>query len=92
MIHEEKNEKHLPIPVFSFLRPTNSILFLNHILLSMGCYSTEIDLMTHSSIRESFRYAKLIGNSNEEEDFHKYSNELFKKMPTECSLNLNEIF
>ena len=33
-------------------------------MLSLGHFDTEIDLTTHASIRECFRYAKLIGDSD----------------------------
>ena len=36
--------------------------------------------MQHSSLRESFRYAKLIGLSENEDDLKKYSLELQKKI------------
>ena len=71
--------KHLPVPVFSYIKPTTGMQFIHHILLSMGCFSTEIDLILHSSIRESMRYAKLIGPSNEVDDLQRYSNELLYK-------------
>ena len=37
---------------------------------------TEIDLTMHPTIRESLRYAKLIGPSDDQEELEKYSNEL----------------
>ena len=79
LIHVENRKSHLPIPVFSFMRPTNGIQFLNHILLSMGEFSTEIELMTHQSIRDCFRYAKMIGDGEGEVDLQVYSNELLVK-------------
>jgi predicted GIY-YIG superfamily endonuclease len=78
MIYDDEKE-HLPVVVFSYVLPSNGIQFLNHILLSMGRFSTEIDLMTHSSIKECFCHAKLIGNSDEIEDLRQYSNDLLVK-------------
>ena len=67
---------HLPIPVFSYIKPTTGFQFIHHILLSMGCYDTEIDLTLQPSLREAFRYAMLIGPSNEHSDLERYSNQL----------------
>ena len=56
---------HLPIPVFSYIKPTTGFQFIHHVLLSMGCFDTEVDLILHPSLREAFPNAKLIGPSNE---------------------------
>ena len=83
LIHRDESQKHLPVPVFSYVKPFNPIQFINHILLSMGNYFTEIDLMMHTSMRECFRNAGLIGNSENPEELQRYSNELLKKYITE---------
>ena len=70
-------EEHLPVPVFSYIRPTMGTHFILHILLSLGRYKTEMDLLQHRSLRESFRYAKLIGPEDDDESLQKYSNEVF---------------
>ena len=59
------------------------VQFLNHILLSLGRFETEIDLMMHPIVRECFRYAKLIGPADDEESLQSYSyklSELFIKV------------
>ena len=79
-IKDDNNETdYLPIPVVSFIQLNTGIQFIHHLLLSMGRYSTEIDLILHASIRESFRYAKLIGDLNNEDDLQNYSNQLLYK-------------
>jgi predicted GIY-YIG superfamily endonuclease len=83
LIYDDSKEDHLPIPVFSYIRPNNAVQFLNHILISMGRFSTEIDLMTHGSIKKSFQHAKLIGNEDTEDKLVEYSNDLLKKYITE---------
>ena len=70
--------KHLIIPVFSYIKPTMGTRFILHILLSLGHFETELDLMLKPTIRESLRYAKLIGTSNEKEDLIEYSKKLQK--------------
>ena len=52
---------HLPNNVFSYIKPTVPTQSILHVLLAMGRFETEIDLMQHSSLREGFKYAKLIG-------------------------------
>ena len=76
LIYDDSEMNHLPIPVYSFIRPSNSLHFVNHILLSMGSYNTDIDMMMKPSLRECFRSVKLIGDSNEEEALQSYSNSL----------------
>jgi hypothetical protein len=49
-----------PILVFSNITPNNTSQFLYHLLLSMGEYDTEMDLLTHVSMRDSFVCAKLV--------------------------------
>ena len=48
-------------------------------LLSMGQFSTEIDLILQSSIRQSFRYAGLIGPSDDPTNLQSYSDILLYK-------------
>ena len=73
LIYVGDKRKHLPIPVYSFMKPKNAIHFLTHILLSQGEFLTEIDLMTHQTLRDCFRYAKLIGDDNSPESLQEYS-------------------
>ena len=51
--------------------------FILHILLSLGHYKTEIDLLQHVSLRESFCYAKFIGPENDDESLQNYSDRFF---------------
>jgi predicted GIY-YIG superfamily endonuclease len=79
LIYDDHTQHHLPIPVYSYVRPSNPVQFINHILLSMGRFSTEIDLMMHESIRDCFQYAKLIGEERDEEQLQSYSNQILAK-------------
>jgi hypothetical protein len=65
LIYKNKVKLHLLIPVFSHLRPTMGAQFVNHILLSMGRFGTEIDLRIHPTIRDSLIYAKLVTNTSD---------------------------
>ena len=69
---------HLPIPVFDYIKPNVQTRFILHILLSLGHFETEYDLLLQPNLRESLRYAKLIGPSNNTEDLQQYSNNLLK--------------
>jgi len=76
LVFEESINTHLPIPVYSFIKPTMATQFIHHILLSMGQFETEIDLIMQPSIKDALRYAKLIGASDNEEELESYSNKL----------------
>eukprot|EP00957_Ditylum_brightwellii_P200748 15303310-Ditylum_brightwellii.AAC.2 len=75
---EDEATKHLPVPVNFYTKPTLPVPFLIHILLSMGRFSTELDLFMHTSLGESLHYTQLIGPSDEEFDLQGYSNGLLK--------------
>ena len=75
---EDEGIRHLPVPVFTCIKPTMGIRFILHILISLGYFETEADLILHMSLRKSLRYAKLIGVSEDEESLKKYSNDLLK--------------
>ena len=78
-IEEINAEAHLPIPVFSYIKPTMGTQFILHLLLSMGHFSTEYDLTLHENLRESFRHAHLIGPENDQESLQRYSNQLLRR-------------
>ena len=73
---DQEQHDHLPVPVFSYIRPNTGLRYIHHLLLSMGRFTTEIDLILHPTIREALRYGKLIGSSNEPDDLQHYSNQL----------------
>ena len=77
LLYDDDSEEHLPIPVFLYVRPNFATQFILHILLSLGRFRTEIDLCQHRTLRESFRYAKLIGPKNDEKSLEQYSDKLF---------------
>ena len=77
MIYDD-HLKHLPVPVYSYVKPTMGAKFLLHIMLSLGEFETEVDLLLHTSIRESLRYAKLIGPLDDLDSLKGYSNLLLK--------------
>mmetsp|Transcript_19481 Transcript_19481/g.27406 ORF Transcript_19481/g.27406 Transcript_19481/m.27406 type:complete len:548 (+) Transcript_19481:1364-3007(+) len=77
---DDDSDRHLPDIVFTYVKPTLNVQYLLHILLSMGRFETEIDLLQHASLRQSFRFAKLIGLSDDPIDLQRYSNELLKKI------------
>ena len=44
-IHNEVDLRHLPIPVYSYVKPTLGPRFILYIMLSMGEFDTEYDLI-----------------------------------------------
>ena len=65
LIDEDESQNYLPVPVYLYIKPTMGVQFLLHIMLSMGWFSTDIDLTMHTTIHESLRYAQFIGSSND---------------------------
>ena len=45
----------------------------------MRQFEREFDLLLHTNLRESFRYAKLIGPLNDTDSLMEYSNQLLRK-------------
>ena len=78
LIHEDTME-HLPIPCYSFTTPLMSTSFMLHIMLSMGRFETEIDLLTHSNIKECLRKCKLIGPNEDSESLKNYANNMLRR-------------
>ena len=76
LIDDEK--PHLPVPVFSYVRPTMGHKFILHVLLSLGHFETELDLLSQPTLRQSLRYARLIGDSDDELQLQQYSDSLLK--------------
>ena len=77
--YDDGFDKHLPIPVYSYIKPTMGPQFLLHILLSMGRFETERKLLLNPSMKECLRYAKLIGTEDDELSLSSYSNNLLAK-------------
>ena len=75
LIHDDTCT-HLPVPVFSYVKPTMNTQFILHILISLGHFETEADLTAHSSLREALPNANLIGPENDAESLQEYSNKL----------------
>ena len=82
LIHVD-NEPHLPIPVYSYIKPHMGTRFLLHIMLSMGKFDTEYDLNLHRSLRKSLRYAGLIGPCDDPESLERYAINLLYRYITE---------
>ena len=79
----DSSNNNLPVPIYTFTKPSMGHQFILHILLSMGRFETEVDLTLHESLRASLRYAKLIGPENDEESLKQYSKDLLQKYVVE---------
>ena len=66
----------LPIPVATPVTPHNPHAFFVHIVLSLGKYVTEQDVLRHSTPRECFQRAGLIGESTDPLDLQEYVDSL----------------
>ena len=83
LVDFDDDHEHLPIPVYSYIKPTMRVQFILHILLSMGHFVTEIDQISHFTIRKCLQYAKLIGNRTDEESLQNYSSNLCRRFNEE---------
>ena len=63
----KEKERHLSTPVYSFIKPSQNIKFLLHVMISLGHFTTEVDLILQPSIRDALTAAKLIGPERDEE-------------------------
>ena len=61
LFYDHDNDDHLPIPVYSGIKPSMGTEFILGALLSFGIFSTEIELLLNCTLRGCFRNAKLIG-------------------------------
>ena len=79
LLFADDDKNHLPIPIFSYITPTMTTSILLHIMLSMGQFETEVDILIHENLRECLRYCKLIGENNNEESLKLYADNLTKR-------------
>ena len=75
----DDDKRHIPIPVYSYVKPTMGPRFILHVMLSLGEFDTEIDLILQGSLKNALRYAKLIGEEDDEESNQMHSFGLLKK-------------
>jgi len=57
---------HLPLPVYTLVKPKQATRFLIHILLSMGSFSNEGELFSGATPTKWFRNAKLLPGQNDD--------------------------
>ena len=69
----------MPVPVFLYIKQQMGHQFILHILLSLSRFEIEAGLTLHRSLRDSLRYAKLIGDDNDPRSVRRYSDELLRK-------------
>ena len=75
----DEGDKHLPVPVFSSITPKTPIPFLNHIMLSIGEFETELDIRMQSSLRKSLAKVGLIGDDFDDPSrLQEYCNKLLR--------------
>ena len=60
-VYNDESELHLPIPVYSYIRPDMGTQFILYVLLSLDRFSTEIDVLQHTTIRN---YSQLIRHND----------------------------
>ena len=59
------------------------VSFILHVMLSMGEFQTEVDLIMHQTIRGCLKYCGLIGERDDEESLIEYAYILTRNFITE---------
>jgi len=70
----------LPAPVYSSITPRDPVAFVQHIMLVLGEFETELDFTICRTLRESLVAAKLIGRKTTEYSLRLYSNTLLLRI------------
>ena len=68
------------MPTCYFPKPEKSPEFLLHVLLSMEIFQTESEISLHSTLSDSFRATKLVGDEINNEILAECSNDLMRKL------------
>ena len=76
LVCDDDDTTHFSVPIFSYIKPTTGLQLIHYIFLSLGSFATEVDIVMNETLRDAFRYTKLIGDSNKPEDLQRYSDEL----------------
>ena len=76
LFYNDDDGEHLPIPVYSGVKPSMGPEFILNTLLSLGRFSTERKLILNYSLRGCFRNAKLIREEDHPESLQNYSNQV----------------
>ena len=79
LLFEKDYVECLPMPDYSFIKPTKLPEFLLHVLPSIGRFQTECELLLHPTLRDSFRVAKLVGDEINNKILSTHSNDLMNK-------------
>ena len=74
IFYDDDDNEHLPIPVYSGIKPSMRPEFILNTLLSLGIFSTERELLLNNTLSGCFHDAKLIGEEYDLESLHNYSN------------------
>ena len=61
---------HLPLVVYSNIKPTQMHRFVLHVLLSMGEFNNELELFSVGDLRESFKVAGLVNFQHLDRSIH----------------------
>ena len=54
------SESRLHVPVSSHVHPSQKLKFLYHVIMTMGCVSTELETFSSSNLLDAFHTSKLI--------------------------------
>ena len=67
IFYNDDDDEHLPIPVYSGIKPSMGTEFILNKLLSLRRFSTERKLLLNGTLRGCFCNSKLIGEEDDPE-------------------------
>lgn len=67
-LNATRPQRELPIIWYDSVPPTQAHRFVIHLLLSMGNFDNELNLLTHQTMRQCFEYASLIPQEVQDEE------------------------
>ena len=76
LFYDDDDKEHLPIMVYSGIKPSMEPGFIINTLISLGRFSTECKIILNYTLRGWFRNVKLIGEEDEPEYMQRYLNQV----------------
>ena len=74
IFYNDDNDDHLPITVYSGIKPSRGPEFILNAVLSLGIFYTDRELLLNETLGGCFCNAKLIREEDDTESMYNYSN------------------
>ena len=74
----KRHETKIPIPWYRTIKSTQGHIFLYHLLLSLGEFTSEFELLAQGSLLRSFQFARLFTTSSDPKDREESANDIIR--------------